>query len=341
MLYSYSGGGLADGPASPSSTTLSASRHLLPFSGSTPYTTNFRGPGRLCEPQLAPQRAVFCDVARRRVSGAPIEALHRLQERYALRSWFPEAGDSVEVHSAQRWRAGVVKAVHRTRSVGIVESEFLYDIQLTNDGLWTPDEVLQYKKLFNRADVDSSGEITSEELVDLLIAFKHPDAYDDEAIRAMFKRVDADGSGVLGFEQFVGLIYVELKDVIGIETSLLSQHSNKLRRLPGPLCPKTNFLSLQAQPFAAIVRRERRGKHSHFAETREKRLDAMAGPVQHRSRAKAPPGQERPVVASFHGARNRLATNVFDPANYDRFSRATVRSRAAAFDDTDLQEDDL
>ena len=55
-----------------------------------------------------------------------------------------------------------------------------------------PEELRNFRKIFDRVDTDRSGLIDVKELQELLMDLKHPSAFDDAEVANLFRRVDKD-----------------------------------------------------------------------------------------------------------------------------------------------------
>lgn len=224
----------------------------------------------------------FGDVAKHfdgPVGRATIAAHFHALERHL----FPEAGDDVDVYHGGCWRRGTVVRV----------ADFSYDIALVNDGSWTPEELKHFRDLFSRADRDDSGFVDRNELQELLIELEHPSCLDDEAVDDMFRRVDKDGSGGVSFDEFCDLVYVELKELIGVDTFLTDVPRDKLKLEPQAFRSSLpRILDVRVQPFADIFRgRDNARSRTQYRDKRS-RLDALSKP---RVIAVVPtPKQQRP-----------------------------------------------
>ena len=159
------------------------------------------------------------------------------EEAAAVRALFPEVGDLVRVWHASQWRQGQVTFIHPSAA-------YSYDITLSSDGSWTPEELVRFRKLFRKYDVDGGGQVDVEELRNLLIELEHPAAFDDDAVADIVRRVDKDQSGSINFEEFCDLIFVELKESIGVETHLFRVPSVRLRN---------DAKKIRQKPFAVVT----------------------------------------------------------------------------------------
>ena len=73
--------------------------------------------------------------------------------------------------------------------------ELFYDVHLTPEKDWLPDELAHFRRIFARVDADQSGAIDQAELKELLVELGHPAAFDDDCVAELFQRTDKDGSG--------------------------------------------------------------------------------------------------------------------------------------------------
>lgn len=108
----------------------------------------------------------------------------------------------------------------------------MYDVELQNDGNFSPAEMKQFTKVFNSVDADGSGQVTADELQDCLLQLGHPDAHEHEKVVEMLNRVDADKTGAIELDEFVDLLFVELKDPELCEAPCLENVPHHRMRLP-------------------------------------------------------------------------------------------------------------
>lgn len=144
---------------------------------------------------------------------------------------------------------------------------------------------------------------------------KHPSAFDDAEVANLFRRVDKDKSGTMDFDEFVDLVYVELRDSIGLDHAVYGVPEYKLRRNPHKFKKPYDIFQLDCDPFRSLLAKQERGRQDRAIAHRTKRLAAMSQPL--RRRDKAPPPKRRSAITSSSEAQLQLTRNIFDPEHHD------------------------
>ncbi|KAH8090248.1 hypothetical protein JL720_6564 [Aureococcus anophagefferens] len=151
--------------------------------------------------------------------------------------------------------------------------------ELVSDGNWLPEELAKFRKIFDRVDDDRSGFIDVKELQELLLDLKHPLAFDDDEVKKLFDRVDKDGSGTVDFEEFVDLVYVELRDRIGLDHRVYGVPEYKLRRRAARHRRPPDVFALRADPFDSLLALEARGRAERARPRRGAQRRHLAAPA--------------------------------------------------------------
>lgn len=256
----------------------------------------------------------------KRRAGATARAARAAQFAACERERFPKKGDTVEVHNEGVWRKGTIRAVKPAREFRNRPAQLFYDVHLTAEKDWLPDELAHFRRIFRKVDADRSGAIDQSELKELLVEVGHPAAFDDDCVAELFRRTDKDGSGGIDFDEFCDLIYVELFDDIGLPHTLYDVPLYKLRFRPWRYKKPADVYALDFDPFTSIIALEKAGAEKRRRAHRQARIDTMSRPL--RPRAKAASNKSRNLVTNTASVRAKLAKNIFDPSNYDEFSVA-------------------
>ena len=138
---------------------------------------------------------------------------------------------------------------------------------------------------------------------------------DDAAVAKMFERVDRDESGTMDFDEFVDLVYVELRELIGLDHCVYGMPEYKLRRNPARHRRARDVFRLDADPFDSLLALERRGRAERARAHKALRVAHISRPV--RTFPKAGPPKRRNALISASAARKQLALNIFDPEHHD------------------------
>ena len=104
-------------------------------------------------------------------------------------------------------------------------------------------ELLSNEKLrhaFNQFDVDGSGYVTRDELVEILSYFQEVDKdLDSDAINRIIQHVDVDEDGKIDFDEFSAMMFRTAEDAV-VEESLREESQGALYHPEEPVAPVNN-----------------------------------------------------------------------------------------------------